>query len=152
MRRAPIYLVFAAVLVLGGGAYGTLGGVGGDPGALQSAQAKQHHASRLTISGHIKDLYPGDPRRIQLRLKNRRPHPVRVRWVKARARHGASGCSKHNLRSPKRRYRAHKMYLRPDETRHTRLRIELRGTAPEACQRVRFPLRFRVELRVNARH
>lgn len=154
MRRAPTYLVIVALLALAGGAYGALGGVVGDHSALQSAQAKRHHASRLGISGHVKGLYPGDPRRIKVQLKNRRPHRVRVRWIKAKARHGASGCSTHNLRSPKRRYqgRGHTLVMRPRGTRQTGLRIKLRGNAPEACQRVRFPVRFHAELRVNAKH
>ncbi len=154
MRRALLYLVIVVLLALAGGAYGALGVVGGDHGALQSAQAKKHHASRLGISGHVKGLYPGDPRRIQVQLKNRRPYRVRVRWIKAKTRHGASGCSANNLRSPKRRYRGrgHRLVMRPRGTRQTGLRIKLRGNAPEACQRVRFPLRFHAESRVNGKH
>lgn len=150
--RARAYLVALVALVLASGAYGALGLVGGDPGDLQSALAKKdRHRSRLMISGHIKRLYPGDHRHIRVRLRNRRPYPVRVRWIRVEARHGARGCSKNNLRAPRRHYGPRRMFLRPHGTRQTGLPIRLRGSAPDTCQRVRFPLRFRAELRVNAK-
>jgi hypothetical protein len=102
-------------------------------------QARQHGEPALQVSGQVAGLFPGARRRLQVRIHNRSPRTVTVRSVSVRVRSPRRGCPRAALRIG----RFHgRLVLRGHSSRRIALPVALRAKAPDACQRVRFPLRF----------
>ncbi len=144
MRTKTLYIVLGIALASGAGAYGALAGGGSGRSELR-AHAAANAASALSVSGHVRGLYPGARKGIRVELHNGSRRWVIVRAIKADVRDGASGCSPANLSTVTKelgypRVRRHK-------TRRIGVRIRMWQTAPDACQGVTFPLSFRVRAR-----
>ena len=122
-------------------------GAGDDwPRSGIDARASAHPAERnlLLVRGHVRRLYPGAERRMRVRLTNRAGDRLWVRGVRTVIRRGGPGCSAKNLRVP--RYRGN-ISIGPRRTRVVRVRVAMRGNAPDACQGRRFKLRFHARAR-----
>ena len=152
MKTKAVYLVFAMALASGAVAYGALGGSHADRVAGPRAFAED--GPRVKLSGHTKGLYPGRHRRIRVTVQNPFPHAVKVRLVVARVKDAGPGCSRHNLvtrRSrelrPVRGGGWRHVRIAPHSARRVRVWLRMRRRAPDACQRARFPLRFRAKVR-----
>jgi len=96
-------------------------------------------ARGFRVSGHVTRLYPGRRVRMKVRVRNLRPFPIRVTRIVARVKSGVRGCSGRNVRVAPfhRRFR-----VKARGRRTIRMRTRMVRTAPNACQGVRFSLRF----------
>ena len=101
--------------------------------------ASPNAALTFRLSGHIKNMYPGRKTHLRVVVHNLERFPIRMLEITARVVHGAPGCSRTNvrirpyhggLRVPSHRWRSALLAVRM-----------VRG-APNACQNVRFALRF----------
>jgi hypothetical protein len=141
MRTKTLYVVLAIAMSFGATAYGTLAGNGGGDNKPR-AEAPAKGASALRISGHVRGLYPGARKGIHLKVRNRTSHWAVVRAIRADVRRGSAGCSPDSLSSAPKDL-SHPR-IRPRKTRRVGVRIRMWPAAPDACQGVRFPLRYRV--------
>jgi len=140
MKRAITAALAAALLLaVAVGAYAALGGSPSAP----SSQRADHHRPAVRIKGHVDGLFPGVPAKLRARARNRAPRPVRLVWVKARVRSPAPGCGRKYLRTKRAKPRR---VIPPHRKRRVRIRVKLRGSAPDACQGVRFRLRYRARV------
>ncbi len=141
MRIKARYAIVALALAFAAAAYGALGSVGDNRGgARQRHHATASAASVLRASGHVRGLYPGARKGLHVKLRNRSSRWVIVRAIRADVKNGAPGCSRDNLSTQPKEL----AYPRvpPRKTRRIGLRIRMWPGAPDACQGVRFPLRF----------
>jgi hypothetical protein len=152
MKTKAVYLVFAIALASGAVAYGAFGGSHADRVAGPRAFAED--GPRVKLSGHVKGLYPGGRGRMRVTVRNPFRHAVQVRWVVARVKDAGPSCSRHSLvtrRSkglrPVRGGGWRHTRIAPHSARRVGVRVRMRRSAPDACQRARFPLRFRARVR-----
>lgn len=129
---AALALALASVAA----AYGAAGGAGRGSEPTDARGA----ASALRARGHVDGLYPGARKGLAVELRNRSSRWVQVRAIRAIVTGGARGCSRDNL-STWGEELAHPR-VRPRHTRRIGIRIRMWARAPDACQGVRFPLRF----------
>jgi hypothetical protein len=120
-------------------------------GALTSAAAIPRPATPLGIPaartvfvhGHVRGLYPGATRPMQVSVRN--PAPVSVRLVRmtARVSNASSACLSRNVSI--RRFVGAKT-IAPLGRIRISLRSRMRRRAPNACQGARFPVTFTATL------
>src|SRR5919197_423487 len=150
MRIKALYTVTALALALAAAAYGTLHRTGHGPEAGLRHHAALSAAHILHVSGRVRGLYPGARKGFRVKLYNRSRRWVVVPAIRAHVLGGAAGASPANLSTPPK----HLDYprVRPHNTRRIGIRIRMWPRAPDACQGVRFPLRFEVRARFSRRH
>ncbi len=101
-------------------------------------------APAISIRGHVRGLYPGRMKRVQLRLRNRTNHALVVSSIRAMATHANRSCSSDNLKTHTRR--THRR-IPAHSTEHVRYRVRMIPNAADACQGARFPLHYRARTR-----
>jgi hypothetical protein len=136
-HRVPLRLS-AQVVALTAIAVVTLGQVAQARHEAASIPARRGQA--LVLSGKVGHLFPGERTVIVVRVRNREPFPLRLKWVGVRIGKLRTGCPKTALvvkpLRAKRRIGARR-FIR------IRLKVIMKATAPNGCQGMRFPLRFR---------
>lgn len=134
MRRLwPI----ATILVLAGAvAWSAARPLGAD-----EVRGKQRPA--VVIEGNVAGLYPGAGERLRLTLRNRSRRVAIVRRVGARVGDAGPGCPRSYLKTKARHLRLH---MPAHSVRRVGLPTRLRAAAPDACQQVGFPLRYRARV------
>jgi hypothetical protein len=111
----------------------------GGPGPLAAAARRP----AVKMSGYVGGLYPGGRKRLTLMIRNRTRSRVVLRGLRVRAKRARRGCEARQLkigRLPRRVRIAARRRVR------VRVTIRLRGSAPDACKRARFPLRVRARV------
>jgi len=108
-------------------------------GAIQSAATKP--SPTLSVKGSASRLYPGGTVVLPLKVRNRTRYPIALRRLKVRVRSANGGCPASLLRVERFRPRA---ALRARKTATLKVRVKLSPAAPDACQRAKFPLSYRV--------
>ncbi len=99
-----------------------------------------HRQPTFHVKGHKQGLYPGRRTTIQVRVKNPNAVPILLRKVKAKVRSPQPGCSSRRVRTtPWKGSRR----ITPHGYIHLRMRVRMLRGAPDACQGVRFELRYR---------
>jgi hypothetical protein len=96
--------------------------------------------SGLTIRGHVRGLYPGAHKKVRLVVRNRSRRALQVRSIRTRVRNAGPLCSGKYVRVDRFKGRVR---LGPGRWRRVFVRIRMLETAPDACQRAKFPLEFR---------
>jgi hypothetical protein len=125
-----LVLSTAAVLVLSGAsALGSLG-----PGNRAAAH------QGFSIRGQVGGLYPGARKPLSLVVHNRSAKVIHVRSITTRVRDARAGCSGKNVRVG--RYRG-RLRVGPHGWRRVSVQIRMLRTAPDACKKAVFRLRFR---------
>ena len=142
MRRSiTALLAVAAVMGATAAGYAALGGAG--RGALLP-QAKIE-PSPVKVTGDVSGLFPGMTAVLPIRVRNLTDGPVRLRWVRARVLQPDGDCDPAYLHTeqiwPRQRIPAHG---RIDLV----MPITLASEAPDGCQSVTFPLRYRTRVNV----
>jgi hypothetical protein len=137
MKTKAVSLMVAIAVLFAAGAYAALAGKHGGGTALGGPDYSR--TPRLHLSGHVKNLYPGARKRIRVRVENRFDHPVRLRFLRGKARATSRRCSRHNLTIGHSRRHP---WIPSHGSRPVRFRIGMRARAPNACQGVSFPLHF----------
>lgn len=108
------------------------------PAADEGAAVRRGPA--LALRGSVAGLYPGARRPLRVRIRNRRPFPVRVLALRARVVGGGRrGCTRKYLVVAPRRLR---LRVPPRRARSVLLRVTMRRSAPDACKRAVFRLAF----------
>jgi hypothetical protein len=127
-----VLLMSAAIVSAQPSAPPVAGEITGDQmtGALESS---------VSIQGHVRGLYPGRMKRVQLRLRNRTGHPLVVTSIRAKATHANQSCSSDNLRT---HTRGTHRRIPARSTEHIRYRVRMIPNASDACQGASFPLRY----------
>ena len=93
----------------------------------------------LKVTGGVRYLYPGARRRLSLVVWNNRGFRIRVVSLTVRVRNAKHGCGRRYLKVA----RFHRSLLvAPHGFRTTELRVTMLPSAPDACKRAVFPLRF----------
>jgi len=137
MRHRVPFRLSAQVVALTAIAVMTLGQVAQ---ARHEAAKPPRRGRALVLSGKVGHLFPGRHTVIVVRVRNREPFPMRLKWVGVRIGKLRTGCPKTALVvkpfKGKRRIGAHR-FIR------VRLKVIMRASAPNGCQGMRFPLRFR---------
>ena len=124
-----LVLAVAAVLVLSGAsALGSLG-----PGHRAAPR------EGLTIRGHVAGLYPGARKPLSLVVHNRGSNVVHVRSITTRVRDARRGCKGTNVRVG--RYTG-RLRIGPHAWRRVSVEIRMLRSAPDACKRAVFRLKF----------
>jgi hypothetical protein len=141
MRAKATYLLVAITLASCGVAYAALSD-GRDGNAARPAKASYASASDVRVSGHVKGLFPGARKGLRLKVRNGSRRWAIVRAVKADVTSGAGDCSPRYLSTVPKNLRYPR--IRPHKTRRIGVRIRMWPGAPDACQGVRLPLRFKV--------
>jgi hypothetical protein len=149
MRFCALGVVLVATLALGVGSYAELGG---GPGAEPAAR---HVPSGLRGHGQASGFYPGGHAPVWVRVRNPFHHRARVRWIRASVGKGGPGCAADNL-VPRRSRGLRQLQsgkwrhvlIPARQWRRVRVRTRMRPRAPDACQGVTFPLRFRIKVKV----
>jgi hypothetical protein len=150
VKRIPTLLVIVALLALAGGAYAALAASGGASGGGAPQRKAAARRTRLTAHGHIRGLYPGAARKMRTTVRNRAGRGIRVKWIKTRIRSASASCAAGNLVAKRKHLRVPR--IGAHGVRRLGIRIRLRGTAPNACQQARWPLRFKIKARVRGGH
>jgi hypothetical protein len=136
MRTKARYVVLALALASVAAAYGALGGARGRSHRTDARSA----GSALRATGHVDGLYPGARKGLHVRLRNRSGRWVTVRAIRADVKDGARGCPRDNLWTQTKELANFR--VPPRETRRVGIQVRMWPRAPDACQGVRFPLRF----------
>jgi hypothetical protein len=129
VASAAAVVVAAALVVSGAAALGALGP--SRPSAPKSG---------FTIRGHVRGLYPGARRKLQLVVHNRARHAIELRSITTRVRDARPGCSAKYLRVDRFRKR---LRLGPRSWRRVSVQVRMLRSAPDACKRATFLLEFR---------
>jgi hypothetical protein len=141
VRISALRLGIALVLISGTVAFASLS-ADGQRAEAPAAKAAGKGAPHIRARGKVNGLYPGAVKKMRVRIRNRFPDPVRLRYVRTKARDAGPGCGMENLVVPaKRRTRAR---IRPHSRRTVKVKVKMVADAADACQGARFPLRFRV--------
>jgi hypothetical protein len=141
MRRAIAALLSAAA-VMGATAVGYAALRGADGALLPRAAIEP---SPVRVTGHTGDLFPGMSASLPIRVRNLTDGPVRLRWVRTIVRQPVGDCDPAYL---------HAEQIFPRQRIPARGRLDLvvpltlDGAAPDGCQGVRFPLRYRTRVNV----
>ena len=101
--------------------------------------ADERKAATFTVRGKVGGLYPGVRKILQAKVVNRFSHPIRVRLVTARVRSDVAGCPSGAVKVTPWRGT---LRLRPHAAKKVPLKVRMRPTAPNACQGVRFTIRY----------
>ena len=97
------------------------------------------------MTGHTSDLFPGMRTALPIQVRNLTDGPVQLRWVEANVRPPDGSCDPTYL---------HTERIWPRQRIPARARINLvmpvtlATEAPDSCQGVRFPLRYRTRVNV----
>lgn len=141
MRRS-ITALLAVAVVMGAtvAAYAALGGA--SRGTLTRAKIAP---SPVRVSGNTTNLFPGVTTLLPLEVLNLTDGPVRLQWVRAIVLQPNGACDPAYLQTqqiwPRRRIPAHARI-------NLRMPITLSSAAPDGCQGVKFPLRYRTHVNV----
>jgi hypothetical protein len=148
MKIKTLSLALLATLATGALAYAALTGGHASP-------APPREPAGLRVEGHVTGLYPARHKPVWVHVRNPFDRRARVRWIRTRVLDVGPDCSQDNI-APRRsrglrqlksgRWRHVK--IPPHQTRRVRVRLRMRERAPDGCQGARFPLRFRVKLKV----
>ena len=95
----------------------------------------------LNVSGGLRHLYPGARRPVPLVIRNNRGYRIRVVSLTVRVRNARRGCGRKYLTIGRFRRR---LVVPPHGFRRTALPVTMLRSAPDACKRAVFPLRFTV--------
>jgi hypothetical protein len=141
VRIKVLHLGLALVLVSGTVAFATLSEdrVAEERGALAAGKGTPH----LKARGKVADLYPGAAKTMKVRVRNGYGDRVRLFYLRTKAGDASPECTRHNL-SIKRKTRTAKV-IPAHRQRKVRVAVTMLPAAPEACQGLRFPLRFVVK-------
>lgn len=129
VASAAAAVVVAALVVSGAAALGALG-----PSRPETPKGG------FTIRGHVRGLYPGARKKLQLVVHNRARHAIELRSIKTRVHDARPGCSAKYLRVDRFRRR---LRLAPRSWRRVSVRARMLKSAPDACKRATFVLEFR---------
>lgn len=140
MRRSiTTLLAVAAVMGATAAGYAALGGAG--KGTLRA----RIEPSPVRVTGNTRNLFPGVTRSLPIQVRNRTRGPVRLQWVQAIVGQPSRACDSAYL---------HVEQIWPQRRIPGRGRIDLvmpitlASEAPDGCQGVRFPLRYRTRVNV----
>jgi hypothetical protein len=141
MRRAlTTLLAVAAVLGVTGAGYAALRGA--DRAPLPRAKIEP---SPVRVSGDTGDLFPGMTTALPIRVRNLTDGPVKLRWVRTIVDQPGGVCDPGYLHAeqitPRERIPANGRLL-------LEVPLTLDSAAPDGCQGVRFPLRYRTRVNV----
>ena len=130
LSAPALVLAAAAVLVLSGAS------------ALGSLGPEHHAAARdgFTIRGHAGGLYPGARKQLSLVVHNRTAGVIHIRSITTRVRDARRGCKGTNVRVG--RY-AGRLRVGPRGWRRVSVPIRMLRSAPDACKKAVFRLKFR---------
>jgi hypothetical protein len=133
---APVALV---VLVLAGFAFG-----GSHAHSLRRARAEEASrrsvAPQFLLSGSVRGMFPGRIASIPVRVRNPLSFPIIVKVITARVGSPRSGCSARNVRIEP----IHGEWrIDPGATARLQTKVRMSMAAPDTCQGLGFPLRFR---------
>lgn len=145
--KPSIATVTVALVLLGAAFASAKGGALVDAFGGSSApqpRSASNATVRVAVGGHVVGLYPGAARKMRTTVRNGYDHPVRLRSIKVKVGPGASGCAARNLRVGQIRHGRRVVPRRHSAT--VGLRVRMSGSAPDACQGARFPLRFRARV------
>jgi hypothetical protein len=141
MRRS-IAALLAVAIVMVAAAVGYAALRGAASGTLSRAKIEP---SPVRVTGDIGDLFPGVTTALPIRVLNLTDGPVRLRWVRTRVRQPDGDCAPGYLH-------AEQIWPRQRIPAHGRLDLEVPLTlapeAPDGCQGVKFPLRYRTRVNV----
>jgi hypothetical protein len=141
MRRS-ITALLAVAVVMGAtvAAYAALGGAS----RVTLTRAKIA-PSPVRVSGNTTNLFPGGTTLLPLEVRNLTDRPVRLQWVRAIVLQPNGACDPAYLQTeqiwPRQRIPAHALI-------NLRMPIALSSAAPDGCQGVKFPLRYRTRVNV----
>jgi len=135
-RRIAVALGAGALLATSLGAYGNP--LAERPGEPHRPPMSEH---ALKAAGTVHGLVPGARRELAVRLANGHRFALRITMLRVAVRRPAPGCDPKNL-IVKRRNRT-RLLIPARGRAHVKLPVRLRVSAADACQGVRFPLRFR---------
>lgn len=92
------------------------------------------------LSGSVRGLFPGRTAWLPVRVRNPFPFPLVVTLIHARVKSAGPGCSARNLQVEPIRG---EWLIDPGATTRLHLKAGMSKTAPDTCQGLEFPLRFR---------
>jgi len=95
----------------------------------------------LRVSGGLRSLYPGARKRLPLVVWSNRGFRIRVVSLRVRVGNARRGCGRKYLRV--RRFRR-RLVVPPHGFRTVELPVTMLASAPDACKRAVFPLKFTV--------
>jgi hypothetical protein len=95
----------------------------------------------LTVSGAVRSLFPGAHSRLPLVVRSNRGFRIRIVSLRVRVGNARRGCGRNYLRVGRFHRR---LDVAPHGFRTTELPVMLLPSAPDACKRAVFPLRFTV--------
>ena len=140
MRSIAALLALVALLAAAAAGYAALGGA-----HRAAAPRAKIEPSPVRVKGHTSNLFPGATTPLPIRVRNLTDGPVRLRWVRAKVRQPDGDCDPGYLQTeqiwPRQRIPAHR---RIDLV----MPITLASEAPDGCQGVTFPLRYRTRVNV----
>jgi hypothetical protein len=93
----------------------------------------------LKVTGGLRYLYPGARRPLPLVIRNNRGFRIRVVSLTVRVRNARRGCGRNYLKVGRLR---RKLVVAPHGFRTLSLPVTMLRSAPDACKRAVFPLRF----------
>jgi hypothetical protein len=93
----------------------------------------------LKVTGGLRYLYPGARRPLPLVIRNNRGFRIRVVSLTVRVRNARRGCGRSYLKVGHFR---RKLVVAPHGFRTVSLPVTMLRSAPDACKRAVFPLRF----------
>ncbi len=144
MRRSITALLTAAV-VMGAAAAGYAALGGADQGARPRANFQ---SSPVRVSGNTSDLFPGMRTALPIEVRNLTDGPVQLQWVEAIVQEPKGACDQTYLHTeriwPRQRIPAHGQI-------NLVMPVTLAIEAPDSCQGVKFPLRYRTRVNVLGR-
>lgn len=133
-------LAVAALVATAAAGYAALGGA--DRGALPRAKIEP---SPVRVKGNTGDLFPGITTPLPIRVRNLTDGPVRLRWVRAIVDQPDGDCDPGYLDTeqifPRQRIPAGGRI-------DLQIPVTLASEAPDGCQGVTFPLRYRTRVNV----
>ena len=95
----------------------------------------------LRVTGGLRSLYPGARKRLPLVVWSNRGFRIRVVSLTVRVRNARRGCGRRYLRVGRFRRR---LVVPPHGFRTVELPVTMLPSAPDACKRAVFPLKFTV--------
>jgi hypothetical protein len=141
MRRSiAALLAVATVMAATAVGYAALRGTG--VGTLSRAKIEP---SPLRVTGDTEGLFPGVTTPLPIRVRNLTDGPVWLRWVRVKVRQPDGDCAPGYLH-------AEQIWPRQRIPARDRIDLEIPLTlapeAPDGCQGVKFPLRYRTRVNV----
>jgi hypothetical protein len=109
-----------------------------DSGGQREPGARARPA--LKVTGGVRWLYPGASRPLPLVIWNNRGFRIRVMALTVRVGNARRGCGRRYIKIGSYRRR---LVVAPHGFRTTQLPMTMLRSAPDACKRAVFPLRFR---------